>query len=658
ETARYFVCTVEAMPLDEPVDFVAIDEVQLVADLERGHVFTDRILHARGRLETWLLGADTMRPLLRSLLPAVEFRSRPRLSCLSYAGARKLTRLPPRTAIVAFSAEAVYAIAELVRRQKGGAAVVMGALSPRTRNAQVALYQSGDVDYLVATDAIGMGLNMDVEHVAFAATRKFDGFSHRPLTLSELGQIAGRAGRHLNDGTFGVTGEARPFDEETVAALEEHRFPAVRIAQWRNRNLNFAGIERLLASLRALPRREGLARAPAAADVAALELLARNPEIRDLAADREGVRLLWDVCQLPDYRNISGGEHAGLVAAIFRFLRTRGRIDEDWLARQVARCARFEGDIDALSSRIAHVRTWTFVANRGGWLDDPLHWRQVTRDIEDRLSDALHERLTMRFIDRKTSVLLRRLREKEELMSSVDDEGAVRVEDSYVGRVEGLRFVADGERGEGAHEKAWNAATRKAVARELLARAQSLVAAPDTDFAIDDRGGIVWHGAVVGRLVPGADLLKPDVRVLADEALQGADREAVRFRLRKFVTRHVEALLEPLVKLRDDAEITGTARGVAWRLVESLGVLPRAEVAEEVRGLDQETRALLRRHGVRFGAWHLFVPVLLKPAPTALRLLLWGLQQEKEGRLKLADLPPAPGQGLTSLPRDPAWPEG
>ncbi len=658
ETARYFVCTVEAMPLAREVDFVAIDEVQLAADPERGHVFTDRILHARGREETWLLGAETIRPILRSLLPGIEFRSRPRLSRLVYAGARKLTRLPPRTAIVAFSAEKVYAIAELVRRQKGGAAVVMGALSPRTRNAQVALYQSGDVDYLVATDAIGMGLNMDVEHVAFAGTRKFDGFTFRELTLAELGQIAGRAGRYLNDGTFGVTAEARPFDEETVEALEAHRFPAIRAILWRNRNLDFASIDRLLASLHAAPRREGLMRAPLASDVAALEWLSRQEEIRRLADSPEAVRQLWEACQLPDYRNVSGAEHAGIVAALFRFLRDRGRIDEDWLARQVARCARYEGDIDALSSRIAHVRTWTFVANRSHWLDDPLHWQKVTREIEDRLSDALHERLTKRFIDRKTSVLLRRLREKESLMSSVDDDGAVRVEDSYVGRVEGLRFIADGEKGEGAHEKAWNAATRKAVAQELAARAQSLIAAPDTDFALDAKGRIIWHGAAVGQLKPGPDLLKPDIRLLADDALEGPDREAVRFRLQKFVSRHIGQLLEPLVNLRDDEEIAGTARGVAYRLIENLGVLPRAEVAEEVRQLDQETRAKLRRHGVRFGAWHLFVPLLLKPAPTRLRLLLWALQQEKEGRLKADDLPEPPGQGLTSVPVGATWPEG
>ncbi len=657
--ARYFVCTVEAMPSDIRADFVAIDEIQLAADFERGHVFTDRILHARGMSETWLLGAATMRPLLKSLLPNVSFRERPRLSRLTYAGSRKITRLPPRTAIVAFSAETVYATAELIRRQKGGAAVVMGALSPRTRNAQVALYQSGDVDYLVATDAIGMGLNMDVDHVAFAATRKFDGFHYRELTVAEMGQIAGRAGRHLNDGTFGVTASVRPLDADVVEALEEHRFPAVKVAQWRNRNLSFASVDRLLASLNALPNREGLTRARRASDIAALETLSRHEDVMRIADTPDMVRLLWDVCQIPDYRNITGGDHAALVGRIFRFLSgPEGVIDEDWMARQVARCARFEGEIDTLSQRIAHIRTWTFVANRSSWLKDARWWREETRKIEDKLSDALHERLTRRFIDRKTSVLLKRLREREELMASVDDDGAVRVEDEYVGRVEGLRFIADGETGSGAHEKAWNAATRKALAQELTGRAQSLAAAPDTDFELTAKGGIVWHGAEVGRLVPGPDILKPDVKLLADEVLETVDRDAVLFRLKKFVSRHVESLLEPLVRLRDDDEITGVARGLAYRLVENLGIVPRSEVAADVRQMDQETRGLLRRHGVRFGAFHIFVPALLKPAPAQLRVLLWGLRKEKEGVVTVADLPEPPGQGLTSVEKDPAWPEG
>ncbi len=666
ERARFYVCTVEAMPLSIPVDCMVIDEIQLAADFERGHVFTDRILHARGREETWLLGAETMKPLLRSLLPDVEFRSRPRLSSLSYAGPKKLTRLAPRSAVVAFSADMVYSVAELIRRTRGGAAVVMGALSPRTRNAQVALYQSGEVDYLVATDAIGMGLNMDIEHVAFAATRKFDGFRFRELTTPELAQIAGRAGRYLNDGTFGVTAQAAAFDEETVRALEEHRFPPVRHVQWRNRNLNFRSVDHLLASLRATPRREGLARAPMAADVAALELLRRNEEVMALADSPEAVALLWEACQIPDYRNITGADHAHLVAQIFRFLRgPEGVIDEDWLARQVARCDRPEGDIDTLSNRITHVRTWTFVANRSRWLKDADYWRARTREVEDKLSDALHERLTNRFIDRHTSVLLKKLREKDVLMSSVDDEGNVEVEGAHVGRIEGLRFFPDGAAQGGEHARAWNAAAQKAVARELSDRAQAIMAAPDGDFTLDAEGKVLWKGHAIGRLRPGADVLRPRVEVVADEALAGVERDMVLKRLEKFVSRHLRELLAPLYALaeggegsgEDEGMLTGLARGLAFRLVEALGVLPREEVAADVRQLDQDMRAPLRKHGVRFGAYHVFLPALLKPAPTQARLLLWKLWQEQQGR-EMKDVPPPPANGLTSVPVDENWPEG
>ena len=660
EGARYRVCTVEAMPARTDADFVAIDEVQLAADAERGHVFTDRLLHLRGRRETWLLGAAAMREVLEGLLPRAKFRARPRLSRLTWAGGRKITRLPPRSAVVAFSAQSVYAVAELLRRQKGGAAVVMGALSPRTRNAQVALFQSGDVDYLVATDAIGMGLNMDIDHVAFAATRKFDGQRHRDLTRLELGQIAGRAGRYLDDGTFGVTAAARPFDADTIEALEDHRFAPIRALQWRNRDLSFASVNALLASLRAAPDKPRLWRAPLAADVAALQMLARDDEITARLGDGDRLRLLWAVCQLPDYRNISPSDHARLIGAIFLQLSDHdGVIAADWLARQVNRCARYDGDIDTLSARIAHIRTWSFVANRADWLDDAAHWRATTRAIEDKLSDALHERLTKRFIDRKTAVLLRKLRDRRELMTEVHDDGAVVVEGEVAGRIEGLRFIPEG-RAEGAADKAFAAAARTVLGGELSARAQALSAAPDGDFTLTASGEVIWQSAAVARLRPGDDPLKPGLTLLADEALDDLSRKAVAFRLEKFVSRHLREVLAPLFDLREDEALSGLAKGLAFRLVEHLGVLKRALVAEEVRGLDQDTRAGLRRHGVRFGAWHIYIPALLKPAPTALRLLLWTLARRREGGLDvdIADLPPPPGNGLTSAAADPAWPEG
>jgi ATP-dependent RNA helicase SUPV3L1/SUV3 len=655
---RYWVCTVEAMPPGIDTAFLAIDEVQVATDLERGHVFTDRILYRRGREETMLLGAGTMRPILETLLPEANFITRPRFSKLSYAGQKKLTRLPRRSAIVAFSTESVYAIAELVRRQRGGAAVVLGALSPRTRNAQVALYQSGDVDYLVATDAIGMGLNMDVDHVAFAAARKFDGFGFRDLNPAELGQIAGRAGRYVNDGTFGVTAEAQPFDPETVDRLENHRFEPVRMLQWRNRNLSFKSLDLLKASLNAFPNHPALTRAQPAPDLLALELLSSESEILELIRGSADVELLWDVCQVPDYRNISSAEHGGIVGRIFRFLRSAsGRIDTDWFARQLSYTDRTDGDIDTISNRISHVRTWTFISHRSEWLEDPLHWQARARQIEDKLSDALHERLTQRFIDRRTSVLMKRLNQREDLMSTVEQDGGIHVEGEYVGHMRGFHFIPDGAASL-AHERALKAASLKAVAQEIQARAQAVSAAPDPDFSLTGDGHIMWQSAPIARLEAGNSLMRPRVSLIAGDQLSGADREQVQTRLERWVQRHIAGFLEPLIGLEEDEAIIGLARGFSFRLVESLGVLPRDEIAEDVKSLTQDDRASLRKHGVRFGAFHVFVPALLKPAPTTLRLLLWALWLEKQGRLDRSKLPQPPGQGLTSVPFDRSTPRG
>ena len=655
---RYWVSTVEAMPAGVDVPFLAIDEVQLCADFERGHIFTDRVLHRRGREETMLLGAATMRPILEKLLPGTSFISRPRFSKLTYAGHKKITRLPGRSAIVAFSAETVYAVAELIRRQRGGAAVVLGALSPRTRNAQVALYQSGDVDYIVATDAIGMGLNMDVDHVAFGATRKFDGFQYRSLNPGELGQVAGRAGRFLNDGTFGVTAAAEPFDVETVDRLENHRFDAVRVLQWRNRDLDFTSLDRLRLSLASLPVLEGLTRAQSGHDVVALEAMSRDPEIVAFAAGSKDVARLWEVCQIPDYRNISNSEHANLVGRIFHFLQTaRGFIDEDWFARQLKHCDNSEGDLDTLSNRIAHVRTWTFIANRADWLEAPIYWQGAAREIEDKLSDALHERLTQRFIDRRTSVLMKRLAGKEELMSTVEDDGALQVEGEYVGRIKGFHFVPDGV-AEGTEARTLKAAALQAVAAEIAARAKAVAVSADPDLKLTRDGQIVWNHAMIGRIEAGSSLLKPRAVVNAGDQLSGSNREEVQARLQKFLDRHIAATLEPLIKLEEGESLDGIARGLAFRLIENLGVLAREQVANEVKSLNQDDRAKLRSFGIRFGAFHLFVPALLKPAATELRLLLWALQLQKEGKLELANLAQPPGQGLTSAVFDRSTPRG
>lgn len=654
---RYWVCTVEAMPPGVDVPFLAIDEIQLANDLERGHIFTDRILHRRGIDETMLLGASTMRGILAKLLPRTNFVSRPRLSKLTYAGQKKLTRLPRRSAIVAFSAEMVYTVAELIRRQQGGAAVVMGALSPRTRNAQVALYQSGDVDYIVATDAIGMGLNMDVDHVAFASTRKFDGFQFRHLTPAELGQVAGRAGRFLNDGTFGVSGEAEPFEQEVIDRLENHHFDSVKVLQWRNRELDFRTLDTLRKSLGHLPKQEGLTRAQNAPDVEALEAVCRDESVRSLVGSAQDVERAWEACQIPDYRNISPAEHAHLVGRVITFLQTgKGFIPEDWFSQQLAHCDNVEGGIDTLSTRISHVRTWTFIANRSDWLEAPLYWQGRAKEIEDRLSDVLHERLTHRFIDRKTSVLMRRLAKKEGLMSSVEEDGVIAVEGEAIGKIAGLSFVADPAVA-GSETRLLKTTAVQALAAEVTARAKSLSATADTELKLSRLGFIEWQGHPVGRLAAADARFRPRAEVIADDVLPPADRELVRERLQKFAERHIASLIEPLMKLEEAEGFEGLTRGIAYRLAENHGVLPRDGVAEEVKQLGQDDRARLRALGVRFGAFTLFLPALLKPAATDVRLLLWWLEQQKQGTVT-GDVPAAPANGLTSATADTSKPEG
>ena len=655
--ARFWVSTVEAMPRDLDVAFLAIDEVQLGADFERGHVFTDRMLNMRAREETLVLGAATVRPMVERLLPGAHIVSRPRLSMLTFSGEKKLTRLPPRSAIVAFSAEEVYAIAELIRRQRGGAAVVLGALSPRTRNAQVALYQSGDVDYLVATDAIGMGLNLDVDHVAFASDRKFDGYQFRKLNPAELAQIAGRAGRATRDGTFGTTGRCDPFEPELVQALESHTFEPIRMLQWRNSDLDFASIGALQASLAASPNEPGLTRAPTAEDILVLEHASRDEHVRAMAVNRAAIERLWDACQVPDYRKIAPATHAELVVTLYGFLMREGNIPTDWFSQQVAQADRTDGGIDTLSNRIAHVRTWTFVANRPDWLADPEHWQNVTRAVEDKLSDALHERLAERFVDRRTSVLMRRLRENTMLETEIGKTGEVTVEGHVIGRLDGFMFAPDASASAGSEAKALNAAAQKALAGEIETRATKLSQASNEHIVLASDGALRWTGDVVGKLIPGDDVLRPRVRIVADEQLTGPAKELVQTRLDLWLKTHIEKLLAPLFSLNAADDVTGMARGIAFQLVESLGVLERQKVAEEVKGLDQPARATLRKYGVRFGAYHIYLPLLLKPAPRALATQLWALKHESPDAKGVSELLHLAASGRTSIPVDKETPK-
>ncbi len=649
---RFWVSTVEAMPRDLDVAFLAVDEVQLGADLDRGHVFTDRMLNARAREETLVLGAATMRPMVEKLLPGAHIVSRPRLSMLTYSGEKKLTRLPRRSAVVAFSAEEVYAIAELIRRQRGGAAVVLGALSPRTRNAQVALYQSGDVDYLVATDAIGMGLNLDVDHVAFASDRKFDGYQFRRLNPAELAQIAGRAGRATRDGTFGTTGRCDPFGPELVQALESHNFEPIRMLQWRNANLDFSSLGALQASLAMTPSEAGLTRAPVGEDILVLEHAARDEDVRALARDAGAIQRLWDACQVPDYRKIAPATHAELAVTLYGFLQREGNIPTDWFARQLAQADRTEGDIDTLSNRIAHVRTWTFVANRPDWLADPEHWQGVTRAIEDKLSDALHERLAERFVDRRTSVLMRRLRENAMLETEIGKTGEVVVEGHAIGRLDGFMFAPDASASAGSEAKALNAAAQKALAGEIEARATRLSQCANDQIVLANDGVVRWMGDAVGKLVAGDDALRPRLRIIADDHLTGPARELVQTRLDLWLKTYIEKQLAPLFSLSAAEDVTGMARGVAFQLVEALGVLERQKVSDEVKGLDQPSRATLRKYGVRFGAYHIYLPALLKPAPRALATQLWALKNEAPDAKGVADLLHLAASGRTSIPVD------
>jgi len=642
DRTQYWVCTVEAMPLEIGADFVAVDEIQLCGDAERGHVFTDRLLRARGLHETLFLGADTMRGAISALVKGANFQRRERFSELSYTGAKKISRLPPRSAIVGFSVENVYAIAELIRRQKGGCAVVMGALSPRTRNAQVALYQNGDVDYLVATDAIGMGLNLDIQHVAFSSTAKFDGRRMRALFPQELAQIAGRAGRHTSPGSFGVTGEARPMGEDVIEAIEANSFTPLRKLHWRNNALDFGSAARLIASLEMATEDPWLSRMRDADDLTALRTLYEMPEVSAALRGPAEVRLLWDVCRIPDFRGISPTEHAGLLARIFGFLCNGGRVPGVWIAGNIARIDRTDGDIDALSRRLAFIRTWTYVAQRRGWVEDENHWRNETRAVEDRLSDALHGRLTQRFVDRRTSVLMRRLKQRENLVAEVNDKGEVRVEGQFIGRLEGFRFRRDAAAGPD-EARTLRQAAEAALAPQFILRSERFYNSPDTEMDLTEQGGLMWGDTAVGKLVAGPEPMKPQIQAFVDEEAGADVAEKVRRRLQHFIDRRIAAQFQPLVGLQRDETLTGLTRGFAFRMVEALGVVPRAAVANEVKELDQNARGALRRHGIRFGQHTVFMPALLKPAPTRLRLVLWSLHNG------LDEFPQSPPPGLVTI---------
>ncbi|WP_039885424.1 helicase-related protein [Acidocella sp. MX-AZ02] len=638
--ARWFSCTVEAMPLDRKVEFLAVDEIQLCADPDRGHVFTDRLLHARGLVETMFLGADTIAPLMRRLVPGVEIETRPRLSQLSFAGAAKLSRLPPRSAIVAFSAAEVYAIAEAVRRRRGGCAVVMGRLSPRTRNAQVALYQDKEVDFLVATDAIGMGLNMDVNHVAFAGIRKFDGRQPRLLTPSEVAQIAGRAGRGMRDGTFGTTADCPPLSEEVAEQVESHEFEKLEQIFWRNSALDFASPQALLASLTLPSNRQGLVRGNEAADVQTLDALTRDGDIQRRAQGRAATRLLWEACQIPDFRKLATDTHVKLVAKVFTHLLAKEHLPEDWVAREIENLDRLDGDIDTLMQRLTDVRVWAYITARADWMKDADTWAMRARAVEDRLSDTLHVKLMTRFVDKRAAHLTRRLEEAEaeELQAIVAPDGLVSVEGHEVGRIEGFLFHPDPAT-QGPEKKILLRAARRVLAQEMPRRILAAETAADEAISLSDDRHFVWDGVKIARLKKTEIFLKPGVEVLHSEFLDGLARERIRTRLATWLAAETEKRLGALLKAMENPP--APLRGIVHRLSESGGVLPPEPFTPELR---QEAK----KFGIDMGRFAMYLPAALKPGAARLRALFWGVWYDRNP-------PELPTPGLVCAPMPENW---
>ena len=668
-TARYFLCTAESMPvpggdghhdgeLNRDFAFAAIDEAQLGIDPERGHVFTDRMLRARGREETLILGSETLKPIVRELLPEAEIVSRPRFSTLRYAGNVKLSRLPPRSAVVAFSAEQVYALAEMLRRFKGGAAVVMGALSPATRNAQVAMFQRGEVDYLVATDAVGMGLNMDVTHVAFAGLEKFDGRRDRRLTIPEMAQIAGRAGRHQKDGTFGTLGlteESGGFSEEEIEAIEEHRFRPLDSVYWRNAELDFSDVRMLIRSLEAKSDDPLLRPAPEAIDLAVLKIIAEDPAIASKRSEQ--ARRLWAVCGLPDFRKVGPMHHSRIVRRLFSYIGEGGHVPHEWFAAEVARLDNMSGDIEALADRLAGIRSWAYIAHRRDWLKEPAKWAERTRQVEARLSDALHERLTQRFVDRRTAVLVRDIgaRGSDALPVTVAADGEVSVGPEPIGHLTGFEFRVDPS-ARLADKRLLLAAAERRLGDELDRRARALVEAKDEAFQLiaEEGGGlaVVWERHVLARLAPGRSLLEPALRTArALDRLSAPTRAALRERLERWLDSQIERHLRPLRKLASAATDPASSPGVralAAMLTDAGGLLPRKATLGAIAHLEQADRQALHRLAVRLGPLDVFLPLLLKPAAQYWRAALVAVRQGT----RMPQLP-APGAAILTAEADP-----
>ena len=632
--AKYFLCTVESMPIDKDLEFVGVDEIQMCADHERGHIFTDRLLNMRGTKLTMLMGSNTIKKIISRLDDDIEFINRERLSKLTYAGHKKISRINRKTAIIAFSAEEVYAIAELIRRQKGGAAIVMGSLSPKTRNAQVELYQSGDVDFLVATDAIGMGINMDLDYVYFSNLKKFDGKKLRQLNLSEIGQIAGRAGRYLNDGSFGITGDCKEINAEDVDLLENHKFEEIRTLFWRNSNLNFNNPYSLIKSLEEKPQREWLRKVHECEDEKALKFFLRDKNLENINFDSKTLNLLWECCQIPDFVKKTYGNHYEVIENVFKFLSSRkGKITNEFMRLQLMKLDKLDGNVDSLSNRIANVRTWSYVSNKNNWIENQEYWIEKTKLLEDRLSDRLHEELTKTFIDKRASILARGLKQDMEFKTEILENNDVKIDDQFIGKINGLKLELDLKKGALETDiKSLKKAARQSIGPELEKRIQNII---DTGLIeLKDDFKIYWNNFVIAKLTSGHDYLSPNFDLVVDDILEQDQKQKLSLFIKKWLKNTIDTVLQSLIDLKNLKEKNSSIKALAYQLYENNGVLKRENVSEFLKNLEQSDRKILRDLGVKFGRYHIFLHKLIKPEPVTIRSLLWKNYHQKYFKLK------------------------
>ena len=628
-SAKYFLCTVESMPIDKQLDFVGVDEIQMCADHERGHIFTDRLLNLRGNKLTMLMGSNTIRSIISKLNDDIEFINRNRLSKLTYSGHKKISRINRKTAIIAFSAEEVYAIAELIRRQKGGAAIVMGSLSPKTRNAQVELYQSGDVDFLVATDAIGMGINMDLDNVYFSNLKKFDGKKLRRLNLSEIGQIAGRAGRYLNDGSFGITGQCREISAEEVDLLESHQFEEIQSLFWRNSDLNFNNPLSLIKSLEEKPSKNWLRKINECEDEKALRYFLREKNFQNIKFDQEKLKLLWECCQIPDFVKKTFGNHYEVISNVFKYLNSqKGKITDDYMRLQLMKFDKLEGNVDSLSNRIANVRTWSYVSNKNNWVENQNYWIEKTKLLEDKLSDRLHEELTKTFIDKRASVLARGLKQDMEFDMKINNNNEVIIDNQFIGRINGLKLELDLKKGALETDiKSLKKAARQTVGPELEKRIQIITESALIELKDDFK--IYWNNSPIAKLVSGKDYLNPNFELIVDDILEQNQKQKLIIFIDKWIKEKIDTVLKSLVDLKNLKDKNSSIKALAYRLYENNGVIKRESVTEYVKSLEQNDRKILRELGVKFGRYHIFLFKLIKPDAVSLRTLLWKNYHQK-----------------------------